>query len=414
MTSDGLGADNAAVVRARTRWSSAAALLGIATAVGHAFSYAFSLVLSRVLGPADFGALGALLGLAIVATVPATALQTQLARVTATGINRAGVGEGYRLSWLIGLVLAAGLTLFSLPLGWALRLEGPLSVLLLAAGLLPASVIAARQGVLLGRASFALLALTTVLIPALRLGAVVIGTAITDLTLEASLGLQAAATWVGLFIVIVLVQRSIGSADDGQAGSPGPRLRGVVQAGSSLLGLFVLANVDVLLARVFLSDTQSGIYAVGALGAKVVFWGSQFVALLVFPKVAQRQGGVRLVATAGLMITAVGAIGALAAIPLAGPVLEVLVGPAYAEAATVAPWFVLLGTTLALVQLMTYAAVARDRHHFSLLLWATVIGQSIVIALIAHSSVQQIVLVCIIGTSILVVLSAALVQRGRS
>lgn len=395
------------------RWGSAALTLGIATAVGHALSYAFSVVLSRALGPADFGALGALLGLAVVATVPATALQTQVARFSAVAPSGAVARQGYRLSWGIGLVLALVLAALALPLTALLRLDGALGVLLLAAGLLPVSVIAARQGVLLGQGAFLLLAVTTVLVPALRL----IGAGIaagTGMGVTGALGMQAVATWLGLAAVVALVRPLTDRAGVASGAiAPGPRLAGVVAAGSSLLGLFVLANADVLLARVFLTDTESGVYAVGALGAKVVFWGSQFVALLVFPRVARGDGGRRLVLLAGATVTGVGVSAALAAVPLAAPVLDLLVGPAYADAAEVVPWFVVLGTLLALVQLTTYAAVATERHRFSVLLWGTVAAQSVVIALAAHDDIAQIVAVCIVGTGLLAVTSAVLVRGVR-
>ena len=388
--------------------------LGLATALGHALSYAFSLIMSRALGPADFGALGALLGLAVVATVPATALQTQVARFSAVAPSRAALREGYRLSWKIGLVVGAVVTALSLPLTALLRLDGAVSVLLLAAGLVPVSVIAARQGVLLGRGAFGLLALTIVLVPALRLVAAGVAAA-TDMGVAGALGTQAAATWAGLAAVVALMPLLPAIVGDDASGRrDGPRLRGVLAAGSSLLGLFVLANVDVLLARVFLTDTESGVYAVGALGAKAVFWGTQFVALLVFPRVARGHSGRRLVLSTGAVVAAIGGTVALAAIPLAAPVLEVLVGPSYADAAAVAPWFVVLGTLLALVQLTTYAAVAAGRHRFSALLWGTVAAQSVVIALVAHDDILQIVTACILGTGLLTVASAVLVRGARA
>ena len=425
---------------AATRWASAAVALGVATALGHALSYGFSLVLSRALGPADFGALGALLGLSVVAAVPASALQTQVARHCTVSPGRAALRQGYGLSWLLGLAVAAGVAVLSVPLSAVLRLDGALSVLLLAAGLLPVSVIAARQGVLLGRGAFGMLALTTVLVPALRLvGAGAAASA--DLGLTGALGLQAVATWVAVAAVVALVAPQTAKAEDDAADvapdvadvadvaapdlpdhheprdrttrSAGPQLRGVAAAGASLLGLFVLANVDVLLARIFLTDTESGIYAVGALGAKVVFWGSQFVALLVFPHVTRGRAGTRLVASAGAMIAAVGGAVALVSVPLATPVLDLLVGSAYADAASVLPWFVVLGTLLALVQLLTYAAVATAEHRFSALLWGTVLAQALVIALVAHDDIRQVVTVCILGTGLLAVVSATLVRRAH-
>jgi O-antigen/teichoic acid export membrane protein len=398
---------------ARFRWGSAALALGVATAVGHALSYAFSLVLSRALGPADFGALGALLGIAVVASVPATALQTQVARFAAIADTGAMARQSYRLSWWIGLGQGLLLAALAFPLTEILRLDSGLAVLFLGAGLLPVSVIAARQGTLLGRGDFGVLAATMVLVPALRLVAAGVAAA-TGMDVSGALGMQTVATWAGLVAVLALVRPGTGGATGRDTAVAGPRLIGVVASGASLLGLFVLANVDVLLARAFLTDTESGVYAVGALGAKIMFWGSHFVALLVFPRVARSQDGGRVLVLAGLVVATIGAAATVASIWLAAPVVDLLVGPAYADAARVFPWFVVLGTLLALVQLMTYAAVAADAHRASALLWVTVIGQSAVVALAAHGSVLDIVGVSIAGAALLTVASALLVARERS
>jgi O-antigen/teichoic acid export membrane protein len=399
--------------RVPARWGTAGLALGVATAIGHALSYAFSLVLSRALGPADFGALGALLGIAVVASVPATALQTQVARYAAVDPSDAATRQGYRLSWGIGLAQGLALAAAAMPLATLLRLDSGLSVLLLGAGLVPVSLIAARQGTLLGRGAFGLLATTVVLVPALRLAGGAVA-AWSRMGVSGALGMQAVATWVGLVLVVLLVRPVAGETRGTGGPASGPRLVGVLAAGASLLGLFVLANVDVLLARALLTDTESGVYAVGALGAKAMFWGSQFVALLVFPDVARRDSGGRVVLLAGLIVTGIGGAATALSVVLAAPVVDLLVGPAYAAAAAVVPWFVVLGTLLALVQLMTYAAVAAVDHRVSVLLWVTVVAESLVIALAAHDSVLEIVAVCIVGTGLLTVASALLVRTGRT
>ena len=111
---------------------------------------------------------------------------------------------------------------------------------------------------------------------------------------------------------------------------------------------------------------------------------------------------------------AIGVAATVASIWLAAPVLDLLVGSAYAGAAAVFPWFVVLGTLLALVQLMTYAAVAADAHRASALLWATVVAQSTVVALAAHGSIVDVVGVSIAGAALLTVASAFVVARKRS
>ena len=390
----------------------AAATLGVATTVGHALSYAFSLVLSRALGPADFGALGALLGIAIVASVPAAALQSQVARISAVSPGSPEIRGGYRLGWVVGATLAVALAVAAIPLAALLRLDSALGVVLLGVGLIPVSALGARQGVLLGRGAFLLLAAATIAVPGLRLISAGVS-AVVGVGVSGAVGLQAAATWVGLFVVMGLVHW----LPRGEAGSgveAGPRLSAssLLSAGSALLGLFVLANTDVLLARVFLSDTDSGVYAVAAIGTKVVFWGSQFVALLVFPRVVRREGGPGLVLRASALVGVVGVSGALLSVPFAAPVIDVVVGPAYASAAPFIPWFILLGTFLAVVQLSTYAAVAADRRAFSVLLWAAVVAQVAVIGLWAHGSIGQIVTVCLVVAGSVAVTALGAAVRG--
>ena len=397
---------------APAKWGAAALALGVATAIGHALSYAFSLVLSRALGPADFGALGALLGVAIMASVPATALQTQVARFAAVADSGAGARQSYRLSWWIGLGQGLLLAAVAVPLGEMLRLDSGLAILLLGAGLVPVSVISARQGKLLGRGEFGWLAATLVLVPALRLAGAAVA-ADSGMGVAGAVGMQTLATWVSLVVVIVLVRPGTDRTTDEDDGPAGARISGVVASSASLLGLYVLANVDVLLARTFLTDTESGIYAVGALGAKVMFWGSHFVALVVFPRVARREADDPVLVRAGLVIAAVGVVATVASTWLAAPVVDLLVGPAYADAAAVFPLFVALGTLLALVQLTTYAAIATGAHRASALLWVTVTAQTAVIALTAHDNVLDIAVVGIVGAGLLTVASAVLIRRAR-
>jgi O-antigen/teichoic acid export membrane protein len=385
-----------------------AVVLAVATFLGHALSYAFSVVLSRALGPAEFGALGALLGLSVIAAVPASALQAQTARDVALAPGRATERRSHRLGWGIGAALAAGLCVLAVPIALGLRLGGVSGVVFLAAGLVAVSAIGARQGVLLGRGAFVLLGLATVVVPGLRLvGAVVAGWA--GLGAAGAVGMQAAASWAGLVAVLWLM-RFLPVADAADPG--GPTLRTVLGATWAMLGLFVLAGADVVLARLYLGDVESGIYAVGALGAKVVFWGSSFLALLVFPRVARGEGGRRLVLAAVGLICAVGLLGAAMAVPLADPLLAALVGRDYSAAAGLLPWFVLLGTLMALVQVLTYASVAAGERRFATLIWVALAGAAGTVVLVGPTAAGAILASFIVATALLACIGVLRVWRG--
>ena len=64
-------------------------LLGTANVVATACGYGVTLVLSRSLGTEEFGALGALLAVGLIGTIPAGALQVVCARWTARSCRRA-------------------------------------------------------------------------------------------------------------------------------------------------------------------------------------------------------------------------------------------------------------------------------------------------------------------------------------
>ena len=98
---------------ARQRVVSQAAIVAAAMAVGNVLSYLLSVTASRRLGPEQFGALGALLGLIVVGYVVALALQMVTTRRLATGeetlpgaLTRAALWASWGLGAL-GLALAA-------------------------------------------------------------------------------------------------------------------------------------------------------------------------------------------------------------------------------------------------------------------------------------------------------------------
>ena len=60
------------------------AILAVGMLAGNALSYGFSFALSHQLGSADYGQIGTLLALFLIASIPATALQAVTARRIAT------------------------------------------------------------------------------------------------------------------------------------------------------------------------------------------------------------------------------------------------------------------------------------------------------------------------------------------
>ena len=167
--------------------------------------------------------------------------------------------------------------------------------------------------------------------------------------------------------------------------------REVGTATAGLLALFLLANVDVLLARHYLDRAAAGRYALGAVVAKIAFWAPQFVVTVIFPRLVGAADPRRLVAGSAVVIAGFGVLlgGGLAVADRLGLAVPVL-GGGYAGLGPLLPLFAALGTALALVQLLLFEGIAaRDRR----------MGRAVVAALVAevalvagplHGSVGQI------------------------
>ena len=286
-----------------------------AMAAANALNYAFNLVMSRLLGPADYGALGALLALVLVGTVPGVALQAVVARHT----TLAGRAVGRLWSRVLVAVLAVGGALGLLALAASpavaafLHLPSLGPCLWLAAALLPLPLLSAVQGMLQGREWFGLLAAVLLVAAAGRL-AVGLGLVEGGLGVEGALAATAIGSAVAVLVAVPRLRAQGGWEHVRRGwrwpgrGSPGAAVAGeVAAAAAGVLGLLLLANVDVLLARHFLPAEASGLYAAGAVLTKIAFWAPQFVVTLVFPRLVTAADRRRLLGRSAAVVAAVGA-----------------------------------------------------------------------------------------------------------
>jgi O-antigen/teichoic acid export membrane protein len=384
-----------------------------AMAAANALNYAFNLVMSRLLGPADYGALGALLALVLVGTVPGVALQAVVARHT----TLAGRAVGRLWSRVLVAVVAVGGALGLLALAASpavaafLHLPSLGPCLWLAAALLPLPLLSAVQGMLQGREWFGLLAAVLLVAAAGRL-AVGLGLVEGGLGVEGALAATAIGSAVAVLVAVPRLRAQGGWEHVRRGwrwpgrGSPAAGVAGeVAAAAAGVLGLLLLANVDVLLARHFLPAEASGLYAAGAVLTKIAFWAPQFVVTLVFPRLVTAADRRRLLGRSAAVVAAVGAPLVVAAALAPRLAARLSFGEAYLDVGPTLPLFAALGTGLALVQLVLFTGMATaDRGMYRLLL-AAVAAEAVLVAVFLHDSVAQIV-----GASLAVV--AALLVTG--
>ena len=398
--------------RGGTSLARAGVLLGVASVLSNALGYGLTVLLTRSFGPAEYGALGALLGVGLIGGIPAGALTYVLARRTAAAELPAGANEraGLRLSITVGAVVG-GLVIVLSPVADAFfHLGSPWPALWLGVMLLPYSVQGALLGGLLGHERYTAFAAGQLLTALARFAAGV-ATALLALSVAGAM----AALAVGTFAAAAGLWWMCGPASWSVPGRSRDLLADLARACSAIAGVIVLSNVDLLLARHFLSREESGAYALAALFGKACLWGAQFVPALVFPRLARDGSGRGLLLRSAAAAAGVGAAGIVVASVAAGPVVRVIAGddPGYAEAVNLAVPFAILGTLWALVQLALLAAVAAGDPRPGRLLWVVVAVESLIIAVGAHDSPATILAVSLACTSVLAVAATLLVLRDR-
>ncbi len=317
--------------------------------------YVLAVAASRVLEPAAYGALTSLLGVLLVASVPALALQAVVARSIARrphdeepgARERALLARCAAVGALVTLVVAALAPLLS-----AFLRVGVAGPLWLAAGLLPLAVLSAVLGVLQGREHFGALA-TTIVVQGLAKLLALVPLALGGGPAEVLAGFSAGTT-VAAVVGLALLHLGPGRGD--VAGLPVPRE--LLLAGGALLALLALANLDLVLARNALPAAESGRYAVGSVLSKAAFWLPQTVAVVVLPRLTDASAGREVLRRAVLVVAGLGLLEVLGCLALGAPVIGLTFGEQYRSLAGVAPLFVVQGAALAVVQLLVYRGIA--------------------------------------------------------
>lgn len=366
-------------------------VLGLSMGLANVMGYLFVAIVSATLGPADFGGFSALNTYGVLLAMPAGAFQVVVARRQTPAQRESGrhvTGLGPALA--VGTALAAGTILCAPLLQGMLRLESVWSVVWLALVLPPMTLTGALSGVLLGRESYARLSLVYLVTAGTRLAAA--GLAVVwDLDVAGVFAAMLAAAFLTLLVAVLLTAPDLGRGDDA------PRtvelLTDLVRSNVALAGLMALSSLDVVLARTVLSDHDSGSYALAALFGKVVFWGTQFVALAIIPAVADARTGRHIRTTLHRSAAGVLAIGALVSVVCAavpGPLVALSGGPAFTDAEPLLVWAAATGTLWAIVQVWLFAGMSRGDHLITALVWAAAATQSVLVLLVFNDSPYEI------------------------
>lgn len=365
-------------------WWGGAVALALLTFATHTANFGFTIAGGRLLSPADFGTLTALLGIVLIGLAPGMAVQA----LTAAGTLGRDMTIDTPLARRLALVIAAVVAVLLVLLGPALGTRSPLVVVAIAAaaGLLPLT--ATNEGLLQGRGRFASLGLVLVAGAGVKFLAGLVGMATTS-----SVWAAAIAIALGYAAQLAASQQLSGGLEPTTTGPR--RLSGTVVSAVAMMGLLlVLIHLDAVLARILLDDLDAGRYAVGASGMRIVFWAPQFVVLLLFPRLV-RDPRRRVVAVAIAGLSLAGLVGAVVA-ALLGPLLVRLVfGVVYESIGTDLWRFAWLGTAAVGMQVLALSDLASGRREALALLAGAV--ASIVVVLLVVSPTTPAAIVTIVA-----------------
>lgn len=367
-------------------------------------AYVLQLVALRWLGPSSYGEFASLLAAQLVLAVPALALQSVVAREVVHGKGAAALRAlGYRCAAIVGVLALVLVPVVSAILDtgvaatlWALA-AAPLLVLL-----------ATEQGLLQGAGRFG--ELSVVLAGA---GVAKVVPAVAVLAAGGGPGPMLLAAAAGTGVVVVgarILERRRGSSP-GAAAAIG--VGTVLRASQVQLAMIALSSVDLLIARMVLSDTDAGVYAAGAVATKAAFWLPQAIGVVLYPRMANPAHSAAAVRSALGVLVGLGAVLVVGA-ALVAPVATLLFGDDYASVQGILWMFAWNGAALAVLQGALLSAIAGERTHLAIVAWIGLAVEAVLFFTVADTVRLFVTVAMCVATATAAAAAVLAVRSARS
>ncbi len=382
---------------------------GLVAGIG---GFVYHAIAGRVLGPSTYGQVAFLIAVYAVGTGPALILVVVLARYTAMLNARGDPGVRSLLTRTAVLIAIPSLvfilltTLFSHPIALYAHVGSTIPILILGFSIALIWQVAIPRGILQGLQRFTSLSLNLSL-------ELVVRTTVVFLLLKAGYAVSGAmaAVFVGLIFVFGLGLFSLRD----HFRDVGSRVHLRVMANFSLtasvgiIGVLILYNQDVILAKHYLSDHDAGIYGgLNKIGT-ILYFLTLSVSQVLFPRVveavAREQHPGRLLLSSAGLLCALGAGALLVFAVVPGLVVGILFGPSFRDAVPLVFPVGLIGLSLALNNLLVQFFMAVHDRIFMPILALGVVAEGGLIVLF-HANVGQVVLDVLVAlAALLAVLS---------
>jgi O-antigen/teichoic acid export membrane protein len=350
------------------------------TLVASGLNYLSSVIFSRMLGPVGFGELTSLLALSVIVAVPTGAAQTVIAERVATHAH-AGRIDVLRYSIRHAFAHVTAIAVAATVLYCAcipliidvlnLRVPGP--AIALSGVILFGFIVPVAFAVLQGLDRFVAFG---VLLVAVSFSRIVFGVGWAALGGGAGGAIAGQALGMALIIAVscwqlrkLILRRGFGAATRGFLRRPDTR---AVTASAAFVAFAVISNLDVLLAKVFLSREEVGTYAAIATVGKVVTFMPAAIAVAMVPNAARARlddgDSTRVLRMSAILVLGTAAIAAVPAALAPGLLVDLMFGAAYRDARAGVLPIVCAGAGLAMLNLLVvYSVAIRDQRWVLLL-----------------------------------------------
>ncbi len=386
----------------------------IAASIGtmNVATYGYTIVAARLLGPSGYGGFVAVMNLLLVVSVLSLALQATAARRISA--DAAHVAQIERTVLRVGtrgaLVVGGVLVLLAPAIDRLLRLDDLRIALLVAVASVPVTLMGGQAGVLQGERRWGSLGTLYVAagVPRLAIGVALLVWQPTELA--AVLGVALAA-WIPVVVGWWALRHDRPEREPADRHAGRAIVRESVLNSQALLAFFALSNLDIVVARNVLDAHASGLYAAGLILTKAMLFLPQFVVVLAFPTMAVGQRS-RALVRGMVVIVGLGALGVLACWQLSSLALTFIGGDDFAGVRDQLWTFALLGTVLAVLQLLVYTVLSYETRGSSALLWIALVAM-LAVGSTAETSAGLVTRVIAVDAVLLVALLATSGRRGR-
>ncbi|GAB2878884.1 lipopolysaccharide biosynthesis protein [Nocardioides pacificus] len=386
--------------------------IAVAMAVMNVATYGFTMIAARILGPRSYGALAGLMATLLVVSVVQLGLQATAARRISSDPEHVGQIEDVILRVAVRGSIVLGLVMLALSpvVNRVLRLDDLPTAMLVAVAAVPITLMGGQAGILQGERRWYPLAVMYIAsgVPRLAIGTALLLWRPSETSAIAGVALGAVAP----VIVGWYVLRGRHPGERSSTHAAGAVVRETIHNSQALLAFFALSNLDIVVARNVLDDHSAGLYAGGLILTKAVLFLPQFVVVVAFPAMSSVEQRRRALTRSLLLVAGLGSLCTLAVAVLPGLAMVFVGGAKFADVESRLWLFSVLGTLLAMLQLLVYAVLARQGQRSVYLIWGTL--GVMVVAGIAMSTLDTLLAVVASADAVLLAVLLAVSLRHTS